>query len=367
MAWSPALDGLRGYAVVAVVAFHASQWRATGASQVFLGGALGVDLFFVLSGFLITHLLLVEIHRTGTIRLRRFYARRAVRLLPALATMLGFFTLVFISFEGARFVGGQSPGILAKTWAVVVSYSANWVSALGDERARGTGHLWSLAVEEQFYLLWPLLLIGFAKLKRPDRAFWATSMALFAGSALLPIWITDPDRLYFGTDFRLHQLLVGAMFGHAFTTGRLDATLARRPAARLAYGLSAVGLVGIVLLLDDRSALMITGGFTAVAILSGLVVAGAVFDESRAGAVLLGNRLITYVGRRSYALYLWHYPLVVWLRDVEGPVYYLLVTALSLAAAEASHHLVERPMATWRDSGWAINRRHTASGHPRPA
>lgn len=283
-----ALSGLRGHAVLVVILFHAFQWHSLGASKTLLGGAFGVDLFFVLSGFLITHLLLVEIATTGSVDFRRFFQRRAVRLLPALGAFLIVYTAVFVAFHSFQFVGMQPMSLLPQTLLSIVAYVANWVPALGRERAHGTGHLWSLAVEEQFYMVWPVVLAAVGRLSRSNRVFWVLIGSLFVASATLPVWIGDSDRLYFGTDFRLQELLVGCGLAQLYTSGRLDLSRPWSAVLRWSFAASSLAMVALVVAFEDRSSFMAQGGYTAVALLCGVVVVGAVFDESRLGLPVRG-------------------------------------------------------------------------------
>jgi peptidoglycan/LPS O-acetylase OafA/YrhL len=214
---SPALDGLRGLALVWVVAYH-----FTGATGPFPGAWIGLDVFFVLSGFLITAMLLDEVRVHGRVSLRLFYARRALRLLPALLAMLAVWTLVLLAFHDTTWFaatpGSERTGdpveLGGAFWQVGVTllYGANWIYALGSGQAP-LAHLWSLAVEEQFYVVWPLVLLALLAVFGL-RGRLAVVLGLATTSALLPLLYWDggagTDRIYFGTDTRAVGMLAGA-------------------------------------------------------------------------------------------------------------------------------------------------------------
>jgi peptidoglycan/LPS O-acetylase OafA/YrhL len=214
---SPALDGLRGLALVWVVAYH-----FTGATGPFPGAWIGLDVFFVLSGFLITAMLLDERRVLGRISLPLFYARRACRLLPALLVMLAVWTGMLLAFHDTSWFAatpggdgtGDPVGLEGAFWqlGVTLAYGANWIYALDGGRAP-LAHLWSLAVEEQFYVVWPFVLLALLAVLRHRRRL-AVVLGLAGVSALLP-WLywdggAGNDRIYFGTDTRAVGMLLGA-------------------------------------------------------------------------------------------------------------------------------------------------------------
>ena len=327
LGWRPGLEGLRGVAVLAVMLYHLG---ATG--NWFPGGSLGVDLFFVLSGFLITTLLLEERLRTGTISLFAFYQRRARRLLPAIIAFLAVFTAITIVTE--------QPGTdrLPATVSTTLFYVFNWLDDFGGAGVQGAGHLWSLSVEEQFYLIWPVALI--IAMRTGSRALFAMSLVVFVSSASLPAWSgRGYGELYSGTDFRAQELMAGAILAQLRFGGVVTPAVVNRPSFRAALVLSVIFFAFFVLTLENRVGFLSAGWYTAAAVLGAVLVCAALYAPPR----ILTNRVITYVGSRSYALYIWHHPIIFWMRDLDPVPEFALSVALSFAAAEISWRLVEQP------------------------
>jgi len=349
----PALDGLRAVAVAGVVAYHLGLPAAG-------GGYLGVDVFFVLSGFLITGLLLGEWSASGRISLRRFWARRARRLLPALVVLL-------VTLAGVGWAGGTIDRSALRADALsALAYVANWhlISAHQSYFAQFAApsplqHTWSLAIEEQFYLAWPLVLIGLLRLGR--HRWRALSLgviaAAVAGSAATMAWLAngsaDPSRAYYGTDSRAFELLVGA--GLAVLAGRRRRTRSGPALTALSWA-GGLGLVAAMTLLSGTPSWMYDGGFLAAAVLAGLVVDSVSRpDPGRLGRCLAA-RPLRAVGRVSYGLYLWHWPVFVLLSPrsigLAPALADLARLAVTGALTTASYLLVEGPARRWRPSGW---------------
>jgi peptidoglycan/LPS O-acetylase OafA/YrhL len=270
LGYEPALDGVRGVAVLAVVGYHAAYLPRD--------GPLGVDIFFVLSGFLITTLLLQEWHENGSISLRLFFARRALRLFPALAVMLA----VFVASNVALCLSGYlSRGYFhqsVKSAALGVFYVSNiaraWFSP--DPMVPALGHLWSLAMEEQFYLLWPIALVVLLRSGARERTVLKVLALLLALVAVYRIGLTiagrSDNRLFYAPDTHFDPILVGCLAGTCYTTGLLPRVLRTDRGARLAR-IAATWFVALVLLLSVPLRLFFVGGFVlfevAVAVLSG--------------------------------------------------------------------------------------------------
>lgn len=347
----PALDGVRAVAILAVMTAHLypAETRV---------GAVAMDLFFGLSGFLITALLLGERATTGRISLSKFFGRRALRLFPALWVFLGLWLAVVYVFHGAPWLStipGRSHPVPIRLPVEVegvgaaVGYVINWMYAFGlFPGAVPIPHLWSLAVEEQFYLFWaPLLALSVANQRRRRLLVPATILLVvgsLADSLRLELWPDrgDPLRVYVGTDTRAAVFLVGALLAMAFTSGVLE---------RLAHGwvgqvLPWAGAGGLVVaVLFQRARGVVTFwllGWVLPAIAGPLLVAAVVARRDHLLARLARARWLTYVGRRSYALYLWHYVWATWTATI-GPVRYPIVIGASFACAELSWRLVERP------------------------
>lgn len=350
----PGLDGLRAVSVSAVLLYHADvSWMPA--------GFLGVDVFFVISGYLITSLLLAEHRNRGGIGLGQFYLRRARRLLPAL-----FMVLVVVSLFSVIFLPDDVRALRADVLAAF-GYVTNWwqiaqhqsyVAAQG--RPPLLRHLWSLAVEEQFYLVWPLLLAGMLKLWRGRRTpmLVATTIGILASFGALVILssghdfaVADPSRVYFGSDTRVFTMLIGALLAMVWSPWRLSAAVRRE--ARLT--LDAVGGGAFVLLLltfataHYQSNVLFRGGFLAVAILSAVVIAVAVHPASRLGTLVLAQQPLRWLGERSYGIYLWHWPVFMVTRpgldtDLTGWPNTVVRIAITLVIAEISYRYVEEPV-----------------------
>jgi peptidoglycan/LPS O-acetylase OafA/YrhL len=339
-----ALDGVRALAVAGVVLYHAGvAWMP--------GGYLGVDVFFVLSGFLITSLLLTEHRSAGRIDLRRFWVRRARRLLPAAFLVIGVSVLA---------VALIAPGDLARTRADAVAsfvYANNWYQLLADhsyfeafERPSLLRHLWSLAVEEQFYLLWPLALGVCLGRLGSRRTVWITLAAAVGSAVLMAVLVArDPTRVYYGTDTHASGLLVGALLAFAWPLGRMQAPARRsaRVVLDAGAGLALVALVAAMTTWTDYDNGVYRGGLAAVAIVTAVLVAGVTHPATYAGR-WLGTAPLVWIGKRSYGIYLWHWPVMALTRpgvDLSWPrpLLVLAQVALTVALAAASYRWVEQP------------------------
>lgn len=353
----PALDGVRALAIAAVVGFHAS-------TTALPGGYVGVDVFFVLSGFLITALLLEERRATGTVRLGAFYARRALRLLPALAVMLA----------GAAAYAAARPGLpevatMPRDLIATTLYAGNWAQALVPRyETRLLSHTWSLGVEEQFYLLWPVVLGGLLAavgLRRPGTGCprrYRVAAAVVAGGALASCverWLmlkaeVPGPRISWGTDTRASAILAGCALALACHGGVLPRSRAGR---QLVQAMGWVGLgwlaymfvgprYGIPAIAADP-ARNVVEGMTVVAVASVLLLVGIVAAPAGALARLCGLRPVAWVGRVSYGLYLFHFPIFLALTPEStgwpAPVVQATRMALTLAVTVASWRLVEQP------------------------
>lgn len=357
--YMPALDGLRAVAVAAVLCYHGGiSWLP--------GGFFGVDAFFVLSGFLITSLLLGEWSRSGTIRLRSFWGRRARRLLPALFAMV----LFVVCYAEFAVPAHTYPGIRGDALSALF-YAANWhfISSGSNYFAQTAltsplTHTWSLAIEEQFYVLWPLVVLAVLRIaKRPLRALWWVSVLGASASALEMALLyragASVTRLYYGTDTHAQSLLVGTALAAGLLWFRArDRQGTLRPLTRassrarwtVAFG-GAIGVIGCALVWTEvgaGSAVLFQGGFLLAAIFAALVLLAAVCLPRGVLARVLSVAPLRYVGRISYGIYLWHYPLFIWLdgarTGLEGGALFALRCGVTFAVATASFFFLERPI-----------------------
>ena len=342
---APGLDGVRALAVFAVIAFH-EQFAA------FHGGFLGVDVFFVLSGYLITDLLAAHWARHGQLDLRGFWIRRARRLLPALAVVLVIVTAAVAVIEPGQ-LGALRPALLA-----AVSYSSNWWQALQHQSYfAGFGpppplrHLWSLAIEEQFYLVWPLILIVTLRTcqRRRLRAAVALAGAALSAVAMAAIYVPggDPSRVYYGTDTHASALFIGAALAFAWPLRQLRA--APRQQARRA---DAAGLAGIAVLAWAMS--RYSGGdaalYPAGLLIAALGAGGLVVAAASPGVIagLLSWAPLRWAGVRSYGIYLWHWPVIAIAAAITGPrpeaPWLAAEAATTITLAAASWKWIEEPI-----------------------
>ncbi|WP_229072477.1 SGNH hydrolase domain-containing protein [Actinoplanes sp. DH11] len=362
----PDIEGMRAVAVTLVVLSHAGIGALT-------GGYVGVDVFFVISGFLITTLLLKELDRTGTVSLTRFYARRAMRLLPASAVVL-VATLAGAWFwlPSTRFHPVSLDALFATFYGINWRLADEGVQYLNADAAPSPlQHFWSLAVEEQFYLAWPLLLLAYAAVRarrrgaatpaacaedttagvraeRAPRLPLLLTLALVAGVSLLVSVLqtrSSAPWAYFGAHTRAWELAAGALV--AVAASRLAGLPGRLAAALTWLGLAAV--TASAFLFDDHTAF--PGHAALLPVLgSAVIIAAGCAGPRRGAATLLGTRPFQLIGRYSYSWYLWHWPVLI-----IGPAALgrepslglgLALAAGSLVLAAGSYHLVENPART---------------------
>lgn len=356
----PGIDALRAIAVLAVFFYHAGvEWMP--------GGFLGVDLFFVISGYLITSLLLREFRRGGHVRLGRFWLRRARRLLPAVGVMIAVTMVVGAIVEPDRVNQMRGDAIAS------LAYFANWHFIYADvsyfdqfQRPSLFTHLWSLSVEEQFYLFWPLVFAAGMKLFGRARLLLGVAAGALASVALA--WILfdptgDASRVYYGTDTHAVGLLAGVALAMVWS----PIELRRRRVGPLVgpvldvVGVFALGFVVLSFLnVHDYDLGLWHGGYLVLALVTALLIAVIVHPAARLGGIL-GQAPVLWLGLRSYSFYLWHWPVLVLTRpgvDVDLPTELLipLQLALVLLLSELSYRYVELPFRGQGDvklpAGW---------------
>ena len=370
------LDGLRGLAVLAVVIYHFF-------GDILPGGYLGVDLFFVLSGFLITSLLVREYRVNSTISLKDFWIRRFRRILPAALVTLFIVTAIVTAIGGDIAVG------IREQFLGTLFFVNNWTqiatsqSYFAENEVQVFAHYWSLAVEEQFYIIWPLVTLGIfvftqRRLRRSPRRVPMLVTALLAvlSAAAMALFFTpgeDPTRVYYGTDTHAFGLLIGAFLSLAVTSTRNDPRVDSWPSAgrfeaRLAGAIGALALVGYViqlLFMGDDLAVTYQGGLLLTSVLGVLMIWGVIRETGPLTWVFRTN-VMRWLGQRSFSLYLWHWPVIMILRalfDADGHMDHkwilgLVAVPIALLISEISYQHVENPFRrrgykqTWKDY-WA--------------
>lgn len=342
------LDGIRAIAVIAVIVYHLHPgWMP--------GGLLGVGIFFVLSGYLITSILMHELERHGKIDLKAFWIRRAKRLLPGMLFMIavtGAATLLFAYPHWSPFLT-DLPGVLlyVSNWWLIL-HNVSYFESFGP--ASPLGHLWSLAVEEQFYLAWPLmLLVGLRFLKR-RRVLLLGILALAVLSAAAMAWLyqpdSDPSRVYYGTDTRMFGLLIGAALALIWPFHKLKPRVSNE--AKLT--LDIIGGMALLMSLlafwytNEYQPFLYLGGMLLLSFVSMLLIMTAAHPASRIGR-LLSIPPLRFIGVRSYGLYLWHYPVIILTSPAvdTGEISMMrlsLQLVLMLVLATVSYKYVEQPL-----------------------
>jgi len=353
--YMPGLDGLRAVAVLAVIAFHLGFGWAP-------GGLLGVGIFFTLSGYLITDILLSQLARRGHVALGRFWLARARRLLPAL------FVMMVLVVAWVTIFGPAQPQQFRDAVVASALYVSNWQLIFGDvsyfARFAPPGplnHLWSLAIEEQFYLVWPFLLLIGVKLVRetplpsgvrPRLALVTLGLGLASAILMAALFkpSLDPSRVYYGTDTRAFELLFGAALAMVWPSRKLSRRIPAG-ARNMLDGLGVAGLAVIALMIwrtDQYSSFLYRGGFVLLSVATVLVVAALAHPACRLGPIL-GWKPLRWVGVRSYGIYLWHFPIIVLttpggIANGAEPLRELLQLLAILGVSALSWKYVEEPV-----------------------
>ncbi len=354
ISYEPALDGLRAIAVLGVMFYHAGL-------PFFRGGFLGVDLFFVLSGYLITTLLLVERRRTGSIDMKSFWRRRAKRLLPAL-----FLMLVAVAAYNATAVAAEERRVLRDHGIATLFYVGNWWQIANGQsyfaqfaNPSPLQHTWSLAIEEQWYLIFPLVFAGVLRLRSGRLS--GLSAGLFGLAVVSAAWMAarfdpvDPSRVYFGTGTRLQDLLVGAALAaslagrYGIATKAGDKSDGKRRAAATVRGTIALGLVLVTfIVVPDTQPLLYRSGFLVFSLVSALLLSVVMDPREKVLRAALSQRWLVAIGLISYGLYLWHWPVFVLLdpsrTGVSGAWLVVLRFVATFGVSMLSYRMIEHPV-----------------------
>ncbi|WP_073259125.1 acyltransferase family protein [Cryptosporangium aurantiacum] len=342
--YNPGLDGIRAISVIAILLYH-------GGVTFLPGGFLGVDIFFVLSGYLITSLLLLEHDRTQTLHLKNFWIRRARRLLPALVLMVAGVLVLFpmLDVEWPQSTRGDALAVLF--------YVSNWWFVLrGESYAQAFEdpspfqHTWSLAIEEQWYLLLPLALLVLFRSPGGRRVLgWLLAIAALASAGLMAALqsTSDGSRAYYGTDTRLQGLLVGAAFA-CFAVSPMGRKLLDNAVVAVLGWIGLAGLLVAFVLAAQADPRMYQGGFLLLSVASVLVVASVVGTSKLSPNVLLSWQPLVVVGVLSYGIYLWHWPVYLVLSPertgIDGVPLLIVRIAFTALVSIASFVIVERPL-----------------------
>ena len=336
LGYRPALDGLRGVAILSVLAFHTHHifgW------SLLKGANAGVDIFFVLSGFLITALLIEEWEQTGDISLKSFYWRRALRLVPALLVLLT--ALYFLS--DLLFSTGEANDT-RRGIPVAFVYASDVALAFFNVRLGALQHTWSLAIEEHFYLIWPVVLLAALKLGLSKKRLVLLTLLMVIASALqrasLHQFGAAPVRTYYGIDTRADALLIGCVSGLCVSWG-----LVRTRALRSLL-VPALIFIGVCMVaIGYGSSFMSLGGFTLLAIATGLLLVNVVSGRPGYLRGFLEYGPLVWVGRISYGIYLWHYPVFKASSFLDGswPIKLCVAVALTVIVSTLSYYFIEQP------------------------
>ena len=350
--YMPGIDGLRAIAVIGVILYHLNiPW--------FQGGFSGVTVFFVLSGYLITDILIDEWKKNNKIDYLRFMFRRFRRLAPALLAMIFLVALWVIftnhpSFEKLR--TDFLPSLLYVTNWWYIFHDVSYFDRFGP--ASPLTHIWSLGIEEQFYLIWPILLIlGFTFIKRKRFRVLAILVGVVISAWLMAFLYVpgeDPSRVYYGTDTRAFSLLLGAALAFVWPSQRLSKTVPRQAS----WVLESVGIAGLLLIIilfmntSEFDSFHYQGGMLVLSLITTLVVAAFAHPASKLGK-WLSIKPIRWVGVRSYGIYLWHYPIIILTTPIvntDGIDVWriILQIAATLIISALSYRFVETPIRAGR-------------------
>ncbi|MFD2830913.1 acyltransferase family protein [Corticicoccus populi] len=360
------LDGLRAVAVIAIIIYHLNpEWLP--------GGFLGVDTFFVISGYLITSLLLYEYRTKGTIDLKGFWIRRFKRLIPAAFFMITAVLTYTLFFEIEMIQRMKQDAVAA------FFYVSNWwyifqdVSYFDSAESQPLLHLWSLAIEEQFYLIWPLVFFLLIRKNKSMAGVFGITLLISLISLVIMVVLAEPmqdnSRVYFGTDTRLQTLLLGVMLAYIWPPFKLK----RAVDVDVKRWIDGIGVVSLLILIyffftvNSSDYWIYFGGLYLISAVTLLLIASSVHPSTMLPKIL-GNPVFLWIGTRSYSLYLWHYPVIVLMNRhfIQGQIpWYIIIIEVIMTGvfAEVSYRFIETPI---RKEGfralWPVNKARIQAG-----
>jgi peptidoglycan/LPS O-acetylase OafA/YrhL len=350
--YMPGIDGLRAISVIAVIAYHLDlKWAQ--------GGFLGVGVFFVLSGYLITDQLLMEWKMNNKVSIWSFWRRRFRRLLPAMTCMLVLVGMWLLVSDPSRLFSLKgdflSSLLYVNNWYLIL-HKVSYFESFGP--ASPIGHLWSLSIEEQFYVVWPFFLLLGLKLapRRGRLVLYILIMATVSAIAMTIMYIpgTDPSRVYYGTDTRVFAILVGAALAVIWPSWQLSERITQT--AKAVFDIAgATGLFILIRLIfrtNEYDDSLYRYGFLSLSVLSAVIIAVVVHPACRFGKVL-GCRPLKWIGKHSYSLYIWHYPVIILLspaakKDTMGSLDIVLQLIVIIILSALSFTFIEEPIRTGR-------------------
>ncbi|WP_239254828.1 acyltransferase family protein [Listeria ilorinensis] len=344
----PSIDGLRALAVLAVIAYHLNYAWAR-------GGFIGVDIFFVLSGYLITNILLTQWDKENTIHLKEFWLRRFRRLVPAAFVMIIAVVIFAVLFNRSLLTTLRGDAFasffyMSNWWFIF--HNVSYFDSFGMPSP--LKNLWSLAIEEQFYLIWPLFLYVFLRyIKNPKLLLQIVIVIGLLSAILMGVLYTpgaDPSRVYYGTDTRLFDLLAGCALAFVWPFTRLSPQIPRKSkwTLNIAGTVSVIVFIALVYLLNEYQSFLYRGGLLFVALL-GVVMIATIAHPSCYLSRVFSFRPLRWIGTRSYGIYLWHYPIITLttpVAEIGHPslIRSLLQVAATFIIAELSFRFLETPI-----------------------